>query len=107
MAITLGAGSLTFADGTVQSTKTPTVVSAFTNDSGYVKDSDMSPVYAQRTGNVPPLAMGAHAAGTPGLSAAASIGIVWESGHGIPYLQWYNYYGTLQGTTSSNCNCNC
>jgi hypothetical protein len=52
MASTLGNGTLTFGDGTVQSTKTPTVISAFTNDSAYLTNANVSSSYATITNTV-------------------------------------------------------
>ena len=37
MSVIQGASGITFGDGTTQTTKTPAVTSAFTNDSGYTK----------------------------------------------------------------------
>ena len=107
MSAIIGNGTVTFGDGTVQTTKTPANVSAFTNDASYVTDAVMLPIYAQRTGTVPPYIMGNMVSGATGIAAVSSVGITWESGHGVAYLQFYNIYGNQIGTSSTNCNCNC
>ena len=87
MSTTLGNGTIQFGDGTVQSTTTPTVVSAFTNDSGYTTQANMNPTYS-----------------TIGQTAYA-----FSSGGGDMALQmqWYNVNGTLMQSVAFNCNCNC
>lgn len=80
-----GNGNIRFGDGTVQSTKTPTVVSAFSNDSGYQTDADISPNYA--------------------LINQALYDWAW-SGYAVT-LNTYNVDGGLIQTQSFNCNCNC
>jgi len=107
MSVKIDNGTITFGDGTVQSTKTPSVVSAFTNDVSYVTDAVMLPTYAQRTGTVPPVTMGNMSSGAPGIAGVASVGINWESSHGTAYLQFYNINGTQTGSSTTNCNCNC
>jgi hypothetical protein len=85
MSIQLGNGTITFSDGSVQSTKTPTVTSAFTNDSGYVIDADISPNY----------------------SIIGQAGYNWSwSGYYVA-LNTYNKDGGLIASQSWNCNCNC
>jgi len=86
MAATLGNGSVTFGDGTVQTTKTPIVTSAFTNDSNYVTTSYVAANYTTKT------------------NAAYSF-----QGHGDKDfgINWYDVTGTLMGSTYFNCNCNC
>ncbi len=88
MSITLNNGSVTFGDGSVQSTKTPTVISAFTNDSAFITDASLSPTYANINNSV--VRFSKVDGGSEGLS-----------------LQWYNVDGTLLGSGSWNCNCNC
>ena len=93
MATIIGNGNITFGDGSIQTTKTPTNVSAFTNDSNYVVNSDVSGVYAPR------------------LSAAVYF-YDTKGAKGAMNLYWYNIYGTLQGSSrqsgiTANCNCNC
>ena len=52
MSAQLGNGSVTFGDGSVQTTKTPTIVSAFTNDSNYTTVSAVSATYATKVAAV-------------------------------------------------------
>lgn len=86
MSTILGDGSVTFGDGTVQTTKTPTVVSAFTNDSSWTTSSAVAATYATRT------------------NAAYSI----TGGAGRRFnLYLYTYTGVLTSQINSNCNCNC
>jgi hypothetical protein len=85
MSVQLGNGSITFSDGSVQSTKTPTVTSAFTNDSGYVTSASLSGTY----------------------STIAQAGYNWSwSGYNLT-LNTYNVSGGLIASQSWNCNCNC
>ena len=85
MSTIIANGTITFPDGTTQSTKTPTVTSAFTNNSGYITDAAISPTYALKT---------------EALSK-------WDwSGYALT-LNTYNTNGVLVQTQSWNCNCNC
>lgn len=85
MSVQLGNGSITFSDGTTQSTKTPTVTSAFTNDAGYVTSSSLSGTY----------------------STIASAGYNWSwSGYDMS-INTYNVDGGLIASQHFNCNCNC
>jgi hypothetical protein len=85
MSVQLGNGSITFSDGTVQSTKTPTVTSAFTNDSGYVTSSSVASTYA----------------------TIAQAGYNWSWSGYYMYINTYNVDGGLVASQSFNCNCNC
>ena len=86
MATTLGNGTITFGDGTTQSTKTPTVTSAFTNDSSWTTSSAVATTYATRA------------------NTAYSI----SGGAGRRFnLYLYTNNGTLTSQINSNCNCNC
>ena len=87
MAATLGNGNLTFGDGSTQSSKTPTVVSAFTNDSGFVTSASISATYAP---------------------VGAAVSYITSGGASSSYqLNWYNVDGALIGSNYWNCNCNC
>ena len=87
MSAILGNGSITFADGTVQSTKTPTNVSAFTNDSNYLTSAVAAATYATRV---------------------STMGSVAAQAQRRFQLYYYNVNGTYMGATQySNCNCNC
>ena len=87
MSAKLGNGNITFGDGTVQSTKTPTVVSAFTNDSGYTTKAVMDSDYS-----------------TIGQTAYA---FSWGGSGMALQMQWYDVNGTLMQSVAFNCNCNC
>lgn len=87
MSVILGSTGITFPDATTQTTKTPTVVSAFTNDAGYVTSSALSS-YATRA------------------QAVGSLG-TYSNGHGGNVVG-YNINGTLITDSGGiNCNCNC
>lgn len=86
MSTILGNGSITFGDGTVQSTKTPTVVSAFTNDSNWTTASAVASTYATKTNTAYSISGGA--------SRRFNL-----------YL--YTNNGTLTSQINANCNCNC
>lgn len=87
MASTLGNGNITFGDGTIQSTKTPTVVSAFTNDSGFITNASVSSTYA---------------------TIGTAVSAITSGGAASSYqLNWYNQNGSLIGSNYWNCNCNC
>jgi hypothetical protein len=87
----IGNGSITFGDGTVQSTKTPTVVSAFTNDSNYALAPALLAKYAEKDW------------------AIHSMGIDGTSGSGE--FRFYTYTVDTNGAAYqsffANCNCNC
>lgn len=85
MSTSLNNGTITFPDGTIQSTKTPTVTSAFTNDSGYLTDANISPTY----------------------STIAQAGYNWGWSGYYMYINTYNVDGGLIASQSFNCNCNC
>ena len=85
MSVILGATGITFGDGTVQITNTPTVVSAFTNDGVYITDSAISPTYTPLTG--------------------ALYNWAW-SGYYLG-INTYNVTGGLISSQAFNCNCNC
>lgn len=87
MTTSLNNGILTFGDGTTQSTKTPTVVSAFTNDVGYTTDAVIATSYATK----------------------AQAGYNWYYGNSGAALaiNTYNINGSLIASQSFNCNCNC
>ena len=85
MTTSLNNGIVTFGDGSTQSTKTPTVTSAFTNNSGYVTDANISPTY----------------------STIVQAGYNWNwSGYTLS-INTYNIDGGLIASQSYNCNCNC
>ena len=87
MSAILGNGTITFGDGTVQSTKTPTNISAFTNDSGYTTQAAQDATYAT-------------------IGTAVS-GFSWGGSGMALQLQWYNVDGGQIGAANFNCNCNC
>jgi hypothetical protein len=80
-------GTIVFGDGTTQSTKTPTNVSAFSNDSGYTTLIAQSPTYSKigETGN--------H--------------FTWGGSGMALTLYYYDINNNLIGTMAGNCNCNC
>ena len=83
----LGNGSITFGDGTVQSTKTPTNISAFTNDQSYLTTAVAASTYVDK---------------------ANAMGSVAAQAQRRFYMYYYNVNGTYMGATQySNCNCNC
>jgi hypothetical protein len=85
MSVQLSNGSITFSDGTTQTTKTPTVTSAFTNDANYVTSSSVASTYA----------------------TIAQAGYNWSwSGYALS-INTYNVNGGLVASQSFNCNCNC
>ena len=86
MSTILQNGSVQFGDGTVQSTKTPSNVSAFTNDSGYLSSSVANSNFASKTQTV----------GSISASASRSLS-----------FYYYNVSGALVGAQGFNCNCNC
>jgi len=87
MSTKLGNGTVTFGDGTVQTTKTPANVSAFTNDRGYTTLTAQLPTFAKvgETGN--------H--------------FTWGGSGMALTLYYYDINNNLIGTMVGNCNCNC
>jgi len=85
MTTSINNGIVTFGDGSTQSTKTPTVVSAFTNDSGYTTNATIAATYATQ--------------------AQAGYNWAW-SGYNLS-INTYNVNGGLIASQSFNCNCNC
>jgi len=87
MSATLGNGTVTFGDGTVQTTKTPANVSAFTNDSSYLIPSLAAATWAK----IP-----------------NAIHSVTGSASRNGVLYYYSITGVQLGTAGPwNCNCNC
>ena len=86
MAAILGNGTVTFGDGTVQSTKTPTVVSAFTNDSNWTTTTSVAATYATK--------------------ADAAFSVTGSASRRVN-LYLYTATGTLTSQINTNCNCNC
>ena len=86
MAATLGNGDITFGDGTIQSTTTPTIVSAFTNDSSWTTSSALAGTYAAK--------------------ATTAYSITGGAGRRFN-LYLYTVTGVLTSQINSNCNCNC
>ena len=87
MAAILGNGAIRFGDGTTQSTKTPTNISAFSNDQNYLTSATASTTYPTKTNAMS--------------SVAAQAQRRFQ-------LYYYDVNGTYMGTTQvSNCNCNC
>ena len=86
MSVKIDNGTITFGDNTVQSTKTPTVVSAFTNDQLWTTTSAVAAKYATK----------------------ANTGYSVTGGAGRRFnLYCYTYNGVLTSQINSNCNCNC
>ena len=86
MSATLNNSGILFGDGTTQTTKTPTTISSFTNDSGYVTSANVSATYALKT------------------ETADNFG--FNSGYSV-YITLNNINGTAIYGGSYNCNCNC
>jgi hypothetical protein len=86
MSAILGATGITFGDGTIQTTKTPTVISAFTNDSLYATSTYVSTNYATLA------------------QSAGSIG--FNTGYGVT-IQGLDINGNVIFGGFYNCNCNC
>ena len=86
MSAILTTSGITFGDGSTQTTKTPTVISAFTNDSGYVTSASVSSTFAQKS------------------QTATNFG--FNTGYGVTIflnnINGTNIYGGFY-----NCNCNC
>jgi hypothetical protein len=89
MSVILGATGIKFGDGTVQTTKTPAVVSAFTNDATYVPGATAATIYATKVDTV-----------------GSVYGYV-EASDGVLDLYWYDANSNLIGQSHANCNCNC
>ena len=89
MSSVLQSGSIQFGDGTVQSTKTPNTISAFTNDSGFVSKTAVATTYASLANTV------------------GSIYVYTENSNGYNSFNWNNINGTQLGSGFANCNCNC
>ena len=87
MSTRLGDGTVTFGDGTVQSTTTPTVISAFANDTGFTTQASQDSTY-------PTIAQTAYAFSWGGSGMALQ-------------MQWYDVNGTQMQSVAFNCNCNC
>ena len=86
MAATLNSTGITFGDGTSQSTKTPTAISAFTNDSSYATSAGVSANYA--------------------LKSQTLNYFGFDSGYSVT-LQLKNISGAVIYGGAYNCNCNC
>lgn len=86
MAATLNSSGILFGDGTTQTTTTPTTISSFTNDSGYVNSATVSATYALKT------------------QTADHFG--FDTGYGV-YITLNNINGTVLDGGYYNCNCNC
>lgn len=86
MSTILGATGITFGDGTIQTTKTPTVTSGFTNDSNYATSTYVSTNYAIKN------------------ESAGSIG--FNTGYGV-VIQGLDINGNVIFGGFYNCNCNC
>jgi hypothetical protein len=97
MSAILGNGTITFGDGSIQTTKTPTNVSAFTNDSGYTTATNMDGTYATKAA-APTYFNTYDPWGHPQTVDYNSEGI---------NIAWYNVSGTLLSSITLNCNCNC
>ena len=86
MSASLNNGTITFGDGTIQSTKTPTITSAFTNDSGYTNNSSVAATYVTK---------------------ANAVGSVTANLNHNFALTWRDVNGNVIGSAGFNCNCNC
>lgn len=86
MATILENGDIKFGDGTTQATKTPTNVSAFSNDSSWTTVSAVAGIYATRT----------NAAYSISCGASRRLNLYYYSGT-----------GAYMGEQHFNCNCNC
>lgn len=87
MSATINSAGIVFGDGTIQTTKTPSNISSFTNDSGYLTSSTVNTQYAKK-------------------SETGSYFSVNNTGYGITvYLK--NIDGTAIYGGGYNCNCNC
>ena len=86
MSATLNSTGITFGDGTTQATKTPTVISAFTNDSNYATSVSVAATYA-----------------TP---AQTATNFGFDTGYGVN-INLNNINGSSIYGGYYNCNCNC
>ena len=86
MSATLNNSGIVFGDGTTQTTKTPTTISSFTNDSGYVTSANVSATYALKT------------------QTADNFG--FNTGYGVT-ITLNNINGSSIYGGFYNCNCNC
>ena len=86
MSTIINATGITFGDGTVQNTTTPTLISAFTNDSGYATSASVSANYA--------------------LLSQTATNFGFNTGYGVTLIL-NNINGTGIYGGFYNCNCNC
>lgn len=86
MSATLTSAGITFGDGTTQTTTTPTVISAFTNDSNYITTAVASSTYALKS------------------QSANYFG--FDTGFSCT-IQLLNQSGSVIYGGFYNCNCNC
>ena len=86
MSATLNNSGIVFGDGTTQTTKTPTTISSFTNDSGYVTSANVSATYALKT--------------------ESANYFNFDTGYGVT-IQLLNQSGSVIYGGFYNCNCNC
>jgi hypothetical protein len=86
MSTILGNGSVTFGDGTVQTTKTPTTVGSFTNDSNFITSSTANSTYSTINNAV--------------YNTVASMS---RNGN----FTTYSINGGVLSSQGFNCNCNC
>lgn len=87
MSAILTSTGITFGDGTTQTTTTPTVISAFTNDANYATTTGVAATYAL-------------------LSQTATNFTYPNPGYGAT-IQLLNQSGTVIYGGFYNCNCNC
>jgi len=86
MSAILTSTGVTFGDGSTQTTTTPTVISAFTNDSNYITTAVAAANYAALS------------------QTATNFG--FDTGYGV-VIQLLNQSGTVIYGGYYNCNCNC
>ena len=86
MSATLTSAGITFGDGTTQTTTTPTVISAFTNNSGFLTSANVAASYATLA------------------QTATYFG--FDTGYSV-YITLNNINSTVIYGGSYNCNCNC
>ena len=86
MGTTLSSSGITFGDGSTQTTKTPTVISNFTNDRGFLTSLTVSANYAAKS------------------ETANNFG--FDTGYGV-VLQLNDINGNVIYGGYYNCNCNC
>lgn len=87
MSAILTSTGITFGDGTTQTTTTPTVISAFTNDSNYITTAGVAATYALKT-------------------QTATYFDFPNPGYGST-IQLLNQAGSVIYGGFYNCNCNC